>query len=974
MTDFSLQQQCKPIAKQNPLLLDDPSSFWLVAEGGLDVFCVPVNTAGEVLAQGIHCFRMEAGEVVLGCQPTQATGGKIFALRGYSLADTQLTQGQTVSLLRRDFDLSVVASIDRWVQKLDICLSYWSPSPAQYHLLEADPDVPYAQGTSLSSHYGSVVWVRATDSELHYGKLPIAAGTLTPVTHRSTRRLQRAATVSACYTPQLLSDKNIEATQVVCNYRNFFMQALAFYSGQRSLHNVHSQRRYKRDSTYQLQRTHSLLGKTLGTHIPETSTPARKEEPLIRAIAKALSDWNMDLPAYDARVVQRGNPKETLAHLGVGARLVKLADWDLRRENCGHILYIISDGTYRLLLPPTHLRRSYHRYNPHTGVDEKMPATEKLPEKGLMLYPPLGTHIKTPLHLIKYALRGKRRELIKFFALALLNGVFFLVFPFLVSKMLVAWIPYREWGIFVTSLLGLSLTLFASVAIYLCNATLYIAIKGHVFTWIQSGLWQRMLSLPVSFFRRHSVGEIIDRANAMNIVDKFLNVSIAQSLSALISALVSLVLLFVFNVWFAALIWMIVAVVLAVDYFLLKEYVRLQLRANIEQYEINNFVLQIVNAMAKLRVAHRETFALRQWTERVSRKASINFKASMFNATHLSLHTYFFYYTHMALFAVIIWFMQQDSSGAEANIEDFLIFSAALMQTSFALVQAAMLSTVALSVVPYVSKTKTIITAEGEDDRRGVRLYNLRGRIEFSGVHFAYPDKGGHRRAALHDISFTINPGEYVAVVGPSGSGKSTLVRLLLGFEHPRRGALYIDDHDLDTLNLAVLRQQMGVVLQSNQIVPASVMKNISLGFEAQENYDLRTLYRRSWAAARQAGIAEDIKKFPMSMDSWLGTGQGLSGGQKQRLLIARALSKRPRIMILDEATSAMDNVTQRDIKLMLDNLNVTRVIIAHRLSTIADVNRVIMMKKGRIVEQGSVRGLLNAGGEFSRFAQRQMI
>lgn len=974
MTDFSQLYQCESLPKQSPSVLDDPASFWLITAGFLDVFCVPLTEEGAVAAQGLHCFRLSEGQIMLGC-PAVTTRRRRFALRGYLSPDAELEGGKVAVLLRRDFDISVVDKIDRWVQEMDICLSRWSPSPPQYHLIEADPDVPYAEGEFLSSHYNSVVWLHTVDSELRYGELRISADEVTPLTHRSTRQLVQDSKVSSYYTPQLLSDPQLSAQQVIHNYQSFFMQALASYSAQESLQNIRNQRRYARAHTQQLQRTRKLLGKALGTRIPEPPTCTRKEEPIVTAIGKALSDWRMDMPAYDQHVIMRGNLKETTSHLGVRARQVKLKNWDLQRENCGHIIYVEEDGTYRLLLPPlAGWRKTYRCFDPQTGNETDLPSAEELPDEGHMLYPPLSARIKTLRQLFKHALLGQKRVVIKFFVIALLNGLFFLGFPFLVSKVLTTWIPYREWGIFITALLGISLTTLASVAMYVFNATLYIAIKGHFFTLIQSGVWQRLLTLPVSFFRQHTVGEIIDRANAMNIADRFFNVSVAQSLSALVSALVSLVLLLIFNPLLAAVVWVIVAVVLCVDYFILKRYITLQLRSNVLQFELNNFVLQIVDALAKLRVARRESFALRQWAERAESKAEINYQAGLMNSAHLSLNSHFFYYTNIAIFALIIWFAQLTETAAEGLIADFLIFNAALLQVSFALVQVAMLSAVALAAVPYLDKVRPIIAAGGEEERRGVRLYSIRGRIEFNGVHFAYPDKSGHLRKALHDINFTVKSGEYVAIVGASGSGKSTLIRLLLGFEKPSRGSVYIDDHDLDTLNLATFRQQMGVVLQTNQIVPASVMKNISLGFEGQANFDTPTLYKRSWAAARQAGIAQDIRNLPMSMDSWLGTGQGMSGGQKQRLLIARALSKKPRIMILDEATSAMDNVTQRDIKLMLNSLNVTRIIIAHRLSTITDVNRVIMMKKGHIVETGSFRGLLRAGGEFSHFAQRQML
>ena len=486
---FGQRYQCTLIQKQSPLVLDDLNSFWLVGDGYLDVFYTPVTAAGEVLAQGIHCFRMTAGEIIFGCVPA-VTRGKIFALRGYPSIEAKLACGKVEALLSRDFDISAVAKIDRWVQMFDICLSRWSAVPAQYHLLEADPDIPYKKGEFLSSHYDSVIWATAASSALRYGELIIPAGESTPITHLSTRCLMEASTVSSCYTPQLLSDPNIDALGVVQNYRDFFMRALASYSRQQERQNVQWQQRYARDSTQQMQRTRRVIGKTLGTQIPEPTISSKMEEPLLRIATKIFFDWNMELPSYDARVVARGNIRETFAHLGIRARMVKLSNWDLRCENCGYIVYLARDSYYRLLLPPARYRKTYRCFNPHTGAESPPPSAAELPEEGFMLYPPLLSHIKTLPQLAKYAFSGQRRALSKFFAIAVLNGIFFLVFPFMVSKMLTTWIPYREWGIFLTALLGLVLTAFATIIMYVFNATLYIAIKGHVFTRIQNGLWR----------------------------------------------------------------------------------------------------------------------------------------------------------------------------------------------------------------------------------------------------------------------------------------------------------------------------------------------------------------------------------------------------------------------------------------------------------------------------------------------------
>ncbi|MBQ7723393.1 MAG: ATP-binding cassette domain-containing protein, partial [Selenomonadaceae bacterium] len=237
----------------------------------------------------------------------------------------------------------------------------------------------------------------------------------------------------------------------------------------------------------------------------------------------------------------------------------------------------------------------------------------------------------------------------------------------------------------------------------------------------------------------------------------------------------------------------------------------------------------------------------------------------------------------------------------------------------------------------------------------------LSGAIELSNVTFGYVEG----RDVLHDISFKISAGENVAIVGRSGCGKSTLVRLLLGFETPRKGSIYFDGQDLADLNLPSVRTQMGVVLQNGQLMQGDIFTNI-IGTNALTQED-------AWQAAEAAGIAMDIAMMPMGMQTVISEGStNISGGQRQRLLIARALVTKPSILIFDEATSALDNRTQAIVTNSLDKLNATRIIVAHRLSTIRNCDRILVMDAGRIVESGGFDELVAKGGIFANLVKRQ--
>jgi ABC-type bacteriocin/lantibiotic exporter with double-glycine peptidase domain len=205
-----------------------------------------------------------------------------------------------------------------------------------------------------------------------------------------------------------------------------------------------------------------------------------------------------------------------------------------------------------------------------------------------------------------------------------------------------------------------------------------------------------------------------------------------------------------------------------------------------------------------------------------------------------------------------------------------------------------------------------------------------------------------------------------MAFVGPSGSGKSTLFRLLLGFETPGSGAIYYDGRDLADLDVQAVRRQIGVILQNSRLMTGSIFRNI-VG-------DGTLTLDEAWEAARLAGLEEDLKTMPMGMHTVVSEGGGgLSGGQRQRLLIARAIVRKPRIVLFDEATSALDNRTQAIVSQSLKTLNASRLVIAHRLSTVMHADRICVLDKGSLVEMGSYDDLMAQGGLFRQLAKRQL-
>ena len=220
------------------------------------------------------------------------------------------------------------------------------------------------------------------------------------------------------------------------------------------------------------------------------------------------------------------------------------------------------------------------------------------------------------------------------------------------------------------------------------------------------------------------------------------------------------------------------------------------------------------------------------------------------------------------------------------------------------------------------------------------------------------------------DISLKIHPGEYVGIVGKSGCGKTTLIRLLLGFEKPLSGSILYGSapYDVENVDLRSLRRHIGTVLQDGRLFQADIYNNIVLSAPEATLED-------AWRAAELAGIADDIRKMPMGMNTIVSEGSGcISGGQRQRLLIARAICGERKILIFDEATSALDNITQKVVTDSLSSLQCTRIVVAHRLSTVQDCDRILVLDQGHIIEEGTYARLMEKNGFFAELVSRQRL
>jgi len=386
-----------------------------------------------------------------------------------------------------------------------------------------------------------------------------------------------------------------------------------------------------------------------------------------------------------------------------------------------------------------------------------------------------------------------------------------------------------------------------------------------------------------------------------------------------------------------------------------------QMKYSMQIMELNGkesgMTYSLITGMQKIRLAGAEKRAFARWGNLYAKSASLEYGPPAFIELNSVISL------AITLIGNIVMYSLAVKSGV--SVADYYAFNTSYGMVSGAFTALAGIALTAAQIKPVLNMVKPFFDAVPEVSDGKQVLTRLSGSIELNNVSFGYSE---NMPLVIDDLSLKIRPGQYVAIVGKTGCGKSTLMRLLLGFEHPKKGAIYYDGKDLEKIELRSLRRRIGVVMQNGKLFQGDIYSNIVISAPWLTR-------EAAWEAAELAGIADDIRNMPMGMDTMISEGAGgISGGQRQRLMIARAIAPKPKILMFDEATSALDNITQKKISESLGSLKCTRIVIAHRLSTIKQCDRIIVLDKGKIVEDGKYDELIEKDGFFAELVARQRL
>ncbi len=473
---------------------------------------------------------------------------------------------------------------------------------------------------------------------------------------------------------------------------------------------------------------------------------------------------------------------------------------------------------------------------------------------------------------------------------------------------------------------------------------------------VQSAAMARIFSLPAAFFKDYSSGELSSRALSIHQLCLMLSDTV---LTTGLSVIFSFIYIFQMGSFAPALVMPGIAAIL-VMFLLTLTTGLLQQRLSKKQMtlsaRLNGLVFGLFNGVQKVKLAGAEKRAFSKWAAAYGEMGRLTYSPPVMIRLNAAISG------ALTLGGTIL--LYYFAGRNKLSQSDYIAFSTAYGAISGAIMSLSGVMMTFARVKPLMEMVQPIFDAVPEVDEGKKIITSLSGNVEVSNVTFRY-DKDGP--IILNNVSLAVKPGEYVAIVGASGCGKSTLMRLLLGFEKPEAGSVYYDGTDLESLDVRSVRQCLGVALQNGKLFSGDIFSNIIV------TSPLSTL-QDAWKAAGMAGLEEDIKAMPMGMNTLISEGSGgISGGQRQRILIARALVSNPGILLFDEATSALDNITQKHVTESLSKLGCTRVVIAHRLSTVKDCDRIIVMDKGKIAEEGNYDQLMDKQGLFYEFAQRQV-
>ena len=684
-------------------------------------------------------------------------------------------------------------------------------------------------------------------------------------------------------------------------------------------------------------------------------------EAYLKILNSASSDNNSELEVilrylgYDHRVkanTLKQQFEEAVNELGLSFRFVELSgEW--YTDNMLPLM-VRHNGEYKAVLPGFKGTCYYYDVKKRKRITGEN--ADEFDTTGVCFYKGLKNGRVTKAGLIKYMLSCvRKREYLLMLAAAALVTLFSVLYAQMQHHIFQSLIPSGS-GKYVDSitafLLGLAISMFVvNVFKGVVSANIPLVISAN----LQGALIARLLRLKPSFFEERQSGSLGENIIRLSDVSDMIS---GENVSALMSFVLSFVYIAMIRVnanEFTPYVLMLFAITLVMNVANALVCDRYTKKFQKNTNEMTGFVYELFGGMENVKLNNADATMFDRWSDYYT-ETLMSHKKPLFIK-----HYNAFYALISAVYTMAIYMIGIRSNIGAADFITFMVLYGMFVATTSGI------SKVFDSVVRYntaFSRIEDFLRAETEETGKKADLKGIEKAIAFSNVSYKYPNAD---KDVISDMSFSIPKGKKIGIIGKSGCGKSTLLKLLLGFEQPYSGHIFIDDTDLNEINLRSYRKNLGVVLQNTKLIPADIISNITLTSPSASNDEVM-------AAIEAMGLKGDIEKMPMGLSTYISEeNMSISVGQKQRVLLARAIISKPSLLVLDEATNALDNITQAAVTRYIENTETTAIIVAHRLSTIKQCDDIIVLDNGKIAEQGSYDELIAKNGQFYELVKNQL-
>jgi len=681
---------------------------------------------------------------------------------------------------------------------------------------------------------------------------------------------------------------------------------------------------------------------------------------LFSTVLRICSYLDIKPKEIDLKLIDKHNPVMDISKaLNIKARPVRLIN-NWYNEDSGALLGFTKDQVPVALIPIS--STSYNLVDLQTNSISKInkDSVSELLNVAYMFYKPLPQKSLTLKDLLKFITFGNKKDFIFVVILGILSGLIAIIQPLATGVLFDNLIPEANKSQIIQIGMALIAAAFSMASFNFVRGIALARIRSRISLNLQSAIWDRLINLPTSFFRKYSTGDLALRANGINKIQEVLSGTVLSTLISGIFSIFSFLLLFKYSTKLAFI--GLLLVFIAILFNIISTIVQLKYKKKILAIsgEISSLLLEIISGIQKIKIANATNRAYSKWAKQFYLQRDLSYKSGYLQNYLEIFNIIFPLFVSIVIFSVIAFSIKEDK---QFTTGEFIAFNAAFSQFLTAALALSGVVVSILNIKPLYERVSPILQEVPEVQVQSVNPGKLQGNIEVKNLSFKYTPNS---KNILNKVSLNIKNGEFIALIGSSGSGKSTLLRLLLGFEEANEGNIFYDNQNLQDIDIRVVRSQLGVVLQNGRIIAGSIFTNI-IGSSNKSIED-------AWKAAKKAGFDTDIEQMPMGMHTVVADGGGtLSGGQKQRLLISKALINDPKIIYFDEATSALDNKTQEVVTKSLDALNSTRIVIAHRLSTIKNADKIYVLDQGKIVQCGNYDKLMKEDGLFKKLALRQI-